>query len=226
MNCEKSLSITEEIAQRPAADGIDPEALIRKQDRKRPERIPMGSSRNAAVLIPLIRKEEWHILFEIRKKGIRQGGDVCFPGGMMEEGETPEETAVREASEELLIDPDTITVLAPMHITTGPAGTDTTSVIGVIRDYRGTYSDAEVERVFTIPLSWFLEHPADVHEVTLHAQAGPDFPYDLVPGGKDYRFIPMRQKHYFYQTEEAVIWGLTAKLLSFAVELLRKWMKT
>ena len=59
--------------------------------------------RKNAVLIPLVETGgELSILFEVRQTGIRQGGEICFPGGGIEENETAEEAAVREASEELL----------------------------------------------------------------------------------------------------------------------------
>ena len=38
----------------------------------------------------------WQVLFEVRAAGISQPGEVCFPGGRIEPGETPEEAALRE----------------------------------------------------------------------------------------------------------------------------------
>ena len=51
-----------------------------------------------AVLAPLVRVDgETHLLFEVRALHMRrQPGEVCFPGGQIEEGETPLEAAVRE----------------------------------------------------------------------------------------------------------------------------------
>ena len=84
--------------------------------------------RKNAVLIPLVEKEgEWSILFEVRQTGIRQGGEICFPGGRIEEHETVEEAAVRETSEELLISPEKIEVIAPMHTMAGPGGAQISS---------------------------------------------------------------------------------------------------
>ena len=52
--------------------------------------------RENAVLIPLVDREgELSILFEVRQAGIRQGGEICFPGGMIEKNESPVEAAVR-----------------------------------------------------------------------------------------------------------------------------------
>ena len=75
--------------------------------------------RKNAVLIPLVEKEgEWSILFEVRQTGIRQGGEICFPGGRIEEHETVEEAAVRETSEELLISPEKIEAPASIRAAT------------------------------------------------------------------------------------------------------------
>ena len=52
----------------------------------------LGVRRNYAVLCPLVeRNGEPHVLLEVRAKELRQGGEVCFPGGAMEAGETAAE---------------------------------------------------------------------------------------------------------------------------------------
>ena len=57
--------------------------------------------RKYAVCIPLMPGPDgYEVLFEVRSANIKsQPGDVCFPGGRMEPGETPDETAVRETME-------------------------------------------------------------------------------------------------------------------------------
>ena len=71
-----------------------------------PKRIEEDQEHVSAVLIPLIQKDDgYHILFEVRSKKLQhQPGEVCFPGGRVEERETTLEAAVRETKEELLID--------------------------------------------------------------------------------------------------------------------------
>ena len=60
--------------------------------------------RSAAVLVPLMfYQNEWHILFTRRTDRVESHkGQVSFPGGASDEGETtPEQTALREADEEI-----------------------------------------------------------------------------------------------------------------------------
>ena len=65
--------------------------------------------KHSCVLIPFVEREgRLCLLFELRSAGISQPGEVCFPGGRMEEGETPLQTAVREIGEELSVPPERI----------------------------------------------------------------------------------------------------------------------
>src|ERR1044071_4358586 len=68
----------------------------------------------AAVLVPLVwHDEEWHLLYTRRTDTVESHkGQVSFPGGACDEGETtPEETALREADEEIGLNPHDVTVL-------------------------------------------------------------------------------------------------------------------
>jgi coenzyme A diphosphatase NUDT7 len=76
----------------------------------------IGSYNYYSVLVPLVEKDdELHILYEVRSDNLtKQPGEVCFPGGRMEKGETPEQCAIRETSEELNISENDIKVIAQM----------------------------------------------------------------------------------------------------------------
>lgn len=55
-----------------------------------------------SVLMPFVTTENGDaLLLEIRSDNVKQPGEICFPGGRIESGETPAETAVRETCEEL-----------------------------------------------------------------------------------------------------------------------------
>ena len=177
--------------------------------------------RRNAVLIPLIEKEgELCILFEVRQAGIRQGGEICFPGGMIEAHETAEEAAVRETAEELLIPEENIEVIAPMHMIGGPGGAELSSCLGILHGYTGTFSKREVDHVFTVSLSWFASHAPRICDGAMAVDLAEDFPYELIPGGRDYPWHRIPRRFYFYESEGGVIWGITAELLYHALGVL------
>src|SRR5574342_1395009 len=68
----------------------------------------------AAVLVPLVwQDDEWHLLFTRRTDKVESHkGQVSFPGGACDDGETtPEQTALREAEEEIGLEPNNVRVL-------------------------------------------------------------------------------------------------------------------
>lgn len=175
----------------------------------------------AAVMIPLVEQHgTLSVLFEERNAGIPQGGEICFPGGHVEAGETPQAAALRETAEELLISGDDIELIAPLHLLPGERGREIYSFLGILHGYSDTWAPEEVSRCFRIPLSWFQSHAPEVYECSTVVAMGEDFPYELIPGGRDYPFAAGRQRMYFYRSPEGVIWGLTAKLLYHFLRLL------
>ena len=115
----------------------------------------------AAVLIPLLRQDdEWHLLFTRRTDKVESHkGQVSFPGGACDEGETtPEETALREANEEVGIDPQKVRVLGKIMNMITITSFRVTPVVGIIEWPTVLHlGKDEVERVFTIPLNWLAE---------------------------------------------------------------------
>jgi len=177
--------------------------------------------RKNAVLIPLVEEEgELSLLFEVRQAGLRQGGEICFPGGKIEENETTEEAAVRETSEELLIPRENIEVIAPMHTMTGPGGAKISSCIGILHDYKETFSKQEVDRVFTVPVRWFASHAPRVSSGAMKVETSEDFPFELIQGGRDYPWHSIPRKFYFYESRGGVIWGATAQLLYHCLKVI------
>ncbi|NLF34936.1 MAG: CoA pyrophosphatase, partial [Clostridiales bacterium] len=72
-----------------------------------------GVTSSFSVLVPLVERDgALFLLFERRADTLaHQPGEVCFPGGFMEPGESPEACALRETEEELAIPPSTIRIL-------------------------------------------------------------------------------------------------------------------
>jgi 8-oxo-dGTP pyrophosphatase MutT (NUDIX family) len=118
----------------------------------------------AAVLVPLVwHDEEWHLLLTRRTDIVESHkGQVSFPGGACDEGEkTPEETALREAQEEIGIQPDNVRVLGRLANLVTITYFRVTPVVGVVR-WPAVFrvGEHEVARVFTMPLGW-LANPAN-----------------------------------------------------------------
>ena len=115
----------------------------------------------AAVLIPLLwQDDEWHLLFTRRTDKVESHkGQVSFPCGACDEGETtPEETALREANEEIGIDPQKVRVLGKIMNMITITSFRVTPVVGIIEWPIVLHlGKDEVERVFTIPLNWLAE---------------------------------------------------------------------
>ena len=120
--------------------------------------------RCAAVLIPLLWHEnEWHVLYTRRTDKVESHkGQVSFPGGACDEGETtPEQTALREADEEIGLNPSDVKVLGRLTTLITITYFRVTPVVGVVKwptVFR--VGEHEVARVFTIPLGW-LANPSN-----------------------------------------------------------------
>jgi 8-oxo-dGTP pyrophosphatase MutT (NUDIX family) len=115
----------------------------------------------AAVLIPLIREgQEWRVLYTRRTRGVQSHkGQVSFPGGGCDEGErTPEDTALREAHEEIGIDPSAVRILGRLSSLVTITGFRVTPVVGVVSWPTALrLNEQEVERVFSVPLNWLAD---------------------------------------------------------------------
>ena len=161
------------------------------------------------------------ILFEVRSEKIgHQPGDVCCPGGMTEEGETPEQAVIREMTEELLVDVSQIEILGPSDIFRG-GSMQVHPFVCRLSGYDGRSSTDEVEEVFRVPLSFFLETEPKAYEVTWHAEPGEDFPYEKIHGGRSYPWRKRKDRILFYEYGGHVIWGMTAKIMERFAELCR-----
>lgn len=182
-----------------------------------------NDAKKSAVLMTMVYQDgQYQFLFEERASALAvQPGEICFPGGVMEEGETGLDTAIRETCEELLIDPSQIEVIAPMDLMAGPAGAALYPFLSILHDYQGTLSRDEVERVFTVPVQWFFDNEPLRHMADLNIVPREGFPYHLIPNGEDYHWRKKPREILFFETPEAVIWGLTARLIQTFLDLCR-----
>jgi len=122
---------------------------------------PDSKVKCAAVLVPLAPVDgEWHLLYTRRTDRVESHkGQVSFPGGACDAGETtPEQTALREAHEEVGILPQDVRVLGRLTNMITITHFRVTPVVGVVPwPYVFRVGSEEVARVFTIPLAWLAE---------------------------------------------------------------------
>lgn len=177
--------------------------------------------RRYAVLVPYL-PETGELLFQVRSHKLRrQPGEICFPGGGVEGGESPLSAAVRETREELLAAEAQVEVLAPLDLLVTSYSSIVHPFLANLHGYRGAFSREEVEAVFRVPFSFFLENEPAVYHNRVTIQPAEDFPYALL-GIDAYPWASASSPVLFYECGDRVIWGLTAKIIRNAVELSRQ----
>jgi len=177
---------------------------------------PIDEDFRFSVLVPMIEiNGQLNLIYEVRSKTIRQPGEISFPGGKIEECESPVDAAIRETWEELGIQKENIEILAELDYATSKGGSFVYSFFGYIKNIEATeivYSHDEVSELFCVPLSFFLENEPEKYYMNYYPQADDDFPYNLVNDGINYNWGNLRYPVYFYKYGNYVIWGLTAKI--------------
>jgi 8-oxo-dGTP pyrophosphatase MutT (NUDIX family) len=194
---------------------------------------------NSAVLIPLINlNNEFNFLFEKRAKGIRQEGEVCFPGGEYDDkiDKTFQDAALRETEEELGINKNQVDVIGSLDTLVGTMGVTVDPVIGLIKlnDINSIKFDkSEVEKIFAVPLSFFMNNQPEKYKIKTVAH-----PHFIDKDGEKIILFPSKElalpERYWepwntgihttlvYKTNEGVIWGMTARLIFEVINLIKE----
>jgi 8-oxo-dGTP pyrophosphatase MutT (NUDIX family) len=210
---------------RPGAGIAEIEARVRGHEPR-----PIGRYGYSSVLIPLVdRGGGLHVLYEVRSDELRkQPGEISFPGGKMECGETPEQTAVRETCEELLVPESSVRLIAQLDYIISYSNFTMYSCLGEIEAGALTAEPnrAEVKETFLVPLDFLLENEPEMYVNRVAPVVAEDFPLEKVhfKGGYSWRegraVVPM----YTWPDPDAgvdrVIWGLTARLTKSFVDLI------
>lgn len=188
-----------------------------------PKRIEQEKEKVSVVLIPLIKKDgKYHILFEIRSNNLsHQPGEICFPGGKRESLETSLQTAVRETCEELLVSESDIQVYGSLDYFLSPTGMRIDVYLGELRNYNGQYSIDEVSDIFMVPLEFFQNTLPKRYYNNVQMQPEHDFPFDKIPVGRNYPWAKGKYEVLFYEYENHIIWGITAKILFHNIKLIQ-----
>lgn len=137
------------------------------------------------------------VVYTIRRADLRNhGGQVSFPGGRREEGESLEETAIREAGEEVGIDREAVELIAeltPLYIP--PSRYIVHPFVGAARSRPDfTRGEDEVDRILEVPLRKLLDPESrSVERWNIRGQES-DVP--------------------FFDVADVRIWGATAMITS------------
>jgi mutator protein MutT len=157
----------------------------------------------AAVLVPIILHPAPTILLTLRAARMTaHAGQVAFPGGKLELGETPEAAALREAAEEVGLDPRLPELLGRLPEQVTGTGFHITPVVALVRPPLAlTPAPGEVEEPFELPLAVVLDPAAPQRQSR-----------EAAGGRREFRVWP-HERHY--------IWGATAAILVNLARLLR-----
>ena len=203
---------------------MDIEYIIEKVKNRIPE--PIGITHKYAVFIPLIEiDKKLEILYELRAKDLStQPGEISFPGGAVEKGESYQEAAIRETMEELNIKRENINLIGELDFSVSYDNTTIYCFLGTIRGINVAEilpNKDEVDHIFTVPLDFFLEEEPDIYHLNLRTDIGEEFPYNLIPNGKDYNWKKGKHTVMFYHYEDYIIWGFTAKMTKKLIDIIK-----
>jgi 8-oxo-dGTP pyrophosphatase MutT (NUDIX family) len=167
-----------------------------------PRHSPPPGDRAAAVLIPLlISTPEPRVVFTERSDQLsRHAGEISFPGGIVDGGESLAAAALREAEEELGLRPadvELLGALAPVH--TYVSGILVVPFVGLLAaDPRFTPNDDEIAEVLEFPLA------------------------DLVAAGevREFEREGRRFRTFVFDMDGKVIWGVTGYILRNLLDVL------
>jgi 8-oxo-dGTP pyrophosphatase MutT (NUDIX family) len=166
-------------------------------DLHRDSRLPaeLPDLRPAAVLAAITDRPEPGLLLLHRPSNMRaHPGQIAFPGGKIDAGETPVEAALREAWEELGIPPESVRVIGESDRYPTGSGFDITPVVGLVPpDLEIVPNPTEVAQWFEAPLGFVLD-PANHEEHSVEVEGA-------------------LHRYWGIAWQEHNIWGVTAGII-------------
>ncbi|MDY2960331.1 MAG: CoA pyrophosphatase [Hornefia sp.] len=186
----------------------------------------IGKHKDFSVLVPIVRRgEKLFFMYEVRSGELDSDpGEICFPGGHVEEGETFKEAAYRETAEETGISSEKIKEIGTGGILQGYANYTLYTYIGLI-EYED-YVDAEIERsevqeLFLVDIEELRNVPFEHIHQRVVGEMGDDFPYEKIGIDREYKW---RQGSWIIpvvKIDGRTIWGLTARITEHVLETFR-----
>jgi len=174
-------------------------------------RLEHDDPREAAVLVPIVEHAEGTtLLLTQRAWNLRHhSGQVAFPGGRLEPTDSsPVDAALREAHEEIGLEPARVEIIGPLPEYLTGTGFLVTPIVGLLPAGLVLRPDpSEVADVFEVPLA-FLMNPRHHQRRSIRIESGAERSFFTMP----YR-VPG-------ETEERFIWGATAAMLRNLYRLL------
>lgn len=173
-----------------------------------PPKKPIATGRDYALFVPLMDTEQGlSLLYQRRSPQMRrQPGDICFPGGKVDPGESILEASLRELWEELAVKPQE--VYGETDFLCLRSGDVVYPVLGKVSPPFAP-NPTEVAEVFSVPVAELL---AQKEEYTLLLEPKPQFTKENVGRTTDYPFQTGREEVPVYRYEDKVIWGMTGRI--------------
>lgn len=167
--------------------------------------MPSTITARSAVLAALFEEDgEAHVVLTRRSFAMRlHRGEIALPGGRSHEGETATQTALREAEEEVGLDPTSVNPLAWLSpIATFGSKSSIWPIVGVLRGRPElSINPSEVDRAFSVALTDLVADGAFLEERWRRPI--------LRPGADEDGYYPL----YFFKVPGDLIWGATARVL-------------
>lgn len=168
---------------------------------------PPPEVNQSSVLVLLFPNEdgELELTLTLRTNDIDHGGQISFPGGRADDEESPVETALREAKEEIGITPDEVDIIGTLSdLYVSNSKNLVTPVVGYM-PYRPAFeiNPLEVEEVFAVELDSLL------HKKNLTVE--------------DWNLHTYTYKVPYWDIHRVPLWGATAMMLNELLELIREF---
>src|SRR5512146_3384757 len=210
-------------------DGFDDLAQRLAAGLGRPSRrieLPQGFAR-AAVLVALVRRSPGATLLLTERTNAlrRHAGEVSFPGGRIEAGEDARAAAVREAQEEVALDPAGLRIIGELDDRPTVTRFIVSPVVALVDEPPPAFrpDGIEVQKVLEIGLDAFNSPGVSRHEwwplSRIGAAAAQQLAVELAPEELD--GAAEQFKVYFFDVAPVTVWGLTARILEDLLDRIR-----